>query len=327
MSYEHGTPNYNLPQTVGTDKRDWFDTNECFRNVDADLHSALENSETATADIVTVKADIVRVEGKADANTDAITGLTSDLATTNENVAVVTTGLTELGTEVRGDKQDLKDSICAIEETTATAEYRHEVGSYFWYNDTLYKTIVLITEGSTIVPDVNCSTTNITTELLNGGGGGGGAVIDDSTISPSSVWSSSKTNAQINAKTDVKIGDVRFSGGRIQTYDGHDWVNVPMSGGDSVKIDFSRVLHAVSTNNDTFTINEDGWLFFTGGGTTTIRTLSINGNVVFTCGKSGFTGVRSYAGNFHVSSGDTITATNMSEEGDSHVTVFAILES
>ena len=47
MSYAHGTSHYNLPQTVGTDKRDWFDTNQAFANVDADLYAAKTGAETA----------------------------------------------------------------------------------------------------------------------------------------------------------------------------------------------------------------------------------------------------------------------------------------
>jgi ABC-type glycerol-3-phosphate transport system substrate-binding protein len=40
MSYANGTQFYNLPQTVGTDKRDWFDTNAAFAAIDAALHAA-----------------------------------------------------------------------------------------------------------------------------------------------------------------------------------------------------------------------------------------------------------------------------------------------
>lgn len=38
MSFEFGTPNYGLPQTVPSDKRDWADTNIPFLRLDQDLH-------------------------------------------------------------------------------------------------------------------------------------------------------------------------------------------------------------------------------------------------------------------------------------------------
>ena len=47
MSYRVGTPNYNLPQTEGTDKRDWSDTNQAFANLDAALHGAVSDAGTA----------------------------------------------------------------------------------------------------------------------------------------------------------------------------------------------------------------------------------------------------------------------------------------
>ena len=47
MSYRVGTPNFNLPQTEGTDKRDWSDTNEAFLAVDSALKTAGDNASSA----------------------------------------------------------------------------------------------------------------------------------------------------------------------------------------------------------------------------------------------------------------------------------------
>lgn len=49
MSYETGTAHYNLPQTVGTDKRDWADTNTAFANIDAAIYQASEDASTAAS--------------------------------------------------------------------------------------------------------------------------------------------------------------------------------------------------------------------------------------------------------------------------------------
>lgn len=40
MSYRVGTTNFNLPQTEGTDKRDWSDTNQAFADLDAAVGQA-----------------------------------------------------------------------------------------------------------------------------------------------------------------------------------------------------------------------------------------------------------------------------------------------
>lgn len=55
--------------------------------------------------------------------------------------------------------------ICSVEEKTATAQYEHLTGAYFRYNDTLYVATTYISKGDTIVPNVNCRTTDVATSL------------------------------------------------------------------------------------------------------------------------------------------------------------------
>ena len=206
MSYEHGTPHYNLPQTIGTDKRDWFDTNNAFADVDADLYAAKTGAETAVHDIGVVEASVTALEGRVSTAEGDIDTLEAGLATANENIGINSTAIADVRTQLGADKQDLKDTICAIEEASATAEYRHEVGTFFWYNDTLYKTTVLIPVGQQIVPNVNCSTTNITTELL---AGGSGSVSADAVTFDNSGTDLSSTNVEdavkeVNTKVNEK---------------------------------------------------------------------------------------------------------------------------
>ena len=49
MSYRVGTPNYNLPQTEGTDKRDWGDTNQAFLAIDTAIKNAVDTSASASS--------------------------------------------------------------------------------------------------------------------------------------------------------------------------------------------------------------------------------------------------------------------------------------
>lgn len=267
MSYANGTTHYNLPQTVGTDKRDWFDTNEAFRNVDADLHSA----KTTADDVAQDMADVVTQVGNLNTRVGTVEGdvntLEGSLATANENIGINATAISNLGTQISGVKQDMKDSICSIEESSATAQYRHEVGTFFWYNDTLYKTTVLIPVGNTIVPNTNCETTNVTTELLNGGGGSG-VEIDDTSISTGKVWSSSKTNAEIQGAVSVKAGDTRFSNGKLQYYNGTSWVDVQI-GGTMPELDFDN---AVALSTTAITTSSSGAVV---GGLSSASALSV----------------------------------------------------
>lgn len=163
MSYEHGTPHYNLPQTQGSDTRDWFDTNEAFATIDGAIYSAGQTAETAAQDLDGVKSDVQTLKDADIAMTGRVDGIDSRVGASEQ-------AITRLQQEVANVDTDLKDSICAIEEASATAAYQHLTGEFFWYNDTLYKATADIGVGNQIVPDTNCKTTNITTELLEGGG-------------------------------------------------------------------------------------------------------------------------------------------------------------
>ena len=57
--------------------------------------------------------------------------------------------------------------ICSVEEKTATAQYEHLNGAYFRYNDTLYVATTDISKGDTIVPNVNCRTTDVASSLTS----------------------------------------------------------------------------------------------------------------------------------------------------------------
>lgn len=234
MSYANGTQHYNLPQTQGSDKRDWFDTNEAFRNVDTDLYTAKQTAETTASSLETTNENVTGVANRVTAVESSVQTLQGNLATTNENVATNSTAINGLQTTVADNKQDLEDMITAYDEATATASRRYEVGDYFRYNDVLYITTVVITQGSTIVPDVNCESTNVMTrvKLLENGSGPAESVIDDTVTSTSKTWSSSKINTQIGNATAVKTGDTRVSNGKLQYYNGSGWIDLQIGGGN-----------------------------------------------------------------------------------------------
>lgn len=176
MSYRVGTPNYNLPQTEGNDLRDWFDTNEPFRRVDADLHSAKQGVESQGATIEAMQIDIGNnTQGLADANGE-IADIKVKQATDEENIAQNGQAISQLGSKVDALDTDLAEMIEVTEEESATASVQHNVGDYFRYNDNLWITTVLIRVGDEIVPNVNCETTDVMTRVYNLEHSGGGAV-------------------------------------------------------------------------------------------------------------------------------------------------------
>lgn len=204
MSYQNGTTHFNLPQTVGSDKRDWFDTNEAFRDIDEAIHTAVVDSGTALDQIEQVSTDVSAVDTKADSIGDRVTTIEGKQATDEENIAQNAQAISRVESKVDELDTDLAEMIEVTEEESATATVQHTVGSYFRYNDNLWVTTILIRVGDEIVPNVNCETTDVMTRVyaLEQGGTPVEDVIDDTAILTDRTWSSSKINTELSAKAD-----------------------------------------------------------------------------------------------------------------------------
>lgn len=159
MAYVNGTTHYNLPQTVGTDKRDWADTNQAFADIDAALYSATEDVADAQTEINGLKERMTTAEGNITTNANDISALDGRLTTAEGTITQHTAQIADV-------RQDVEDMICAYNEASATSTHAYAVGDYFIYNDVLYRATTSIGVGDTIVPDTNCTTTNVASELL-----------------------------------------------------------------------------------------------------------------------------------------------------------------
>lgn len=93
MSFRVGTPNYGLPQTEGTDKRDWADTNQAFLLIDTAIKNAVDTSASAgsaaaaaqqTADGATTTAANAQT---AAGNAQTLASSASELATLAKSTA------------------------------------------------------------------------------------------------------------------------------------------------------------------------------------------------------------------------------------------------
>lgn len=73
-------------------------------------------------------------------------------------------------TEIEGEVQDIQDSGLRSgignEESSNLATNAYSNGSYFIYNNILYKAIANIAINDVITPNVNCSATTVTAELI-----------------------------------------------------------------------------------------------------------------------------------------------------------------
>lgn len=140
MSYEHGTPFINLPQTTGDDKRDWFDTNAAFLELDSKLKAAYEGS-IDTADALAALTEIV---SGISTNVETLEGTvgehTSSISTINEALTLINSALTSLNTSVQGkfDSAGIADPYDAEHGT-------YDVGDVVTYNGQRYECVTAVT--------------------------------------------------------------------------------------------------------------------------------------------------------------------------------------
>ena len=158
MSYTNETTYYGLPLPTGSDKSTFTDNNTAFQAVDAALHTAYEQSGAATEDIVAIKATVANL-------LQADIDFQNDLDTEKGKIRNLQDKEILQDAAIEAVKADSQDMITAYNEPTATSTHAYSVGDFFIYNDVLYRATDSIAIGDTIVPDTNCTTTNVTTEI------------------------------------------------------------------------------------------------------------------------------------------------------------------
>ena len=159
MSSTTTTEFYGLTQYVGSDKPSFTDNNEAFRNIDGDLHTAVVGVGDNSEAIVGIRATVASLR-------ESVVTLQSDLGTEKGKIVALQSKETLQDAEIADVKADAQDMITAYKEASATSTHNYVDGDFFIYNDVLYKATDTIAIGDTIVPDTNCTTDNVTTELL-----------------------------------------------------------------------------------------------------------------------------------------------------------------
>lgn len=158
MGYTNETTHYGLPLPLGSDKTTPMDYNTSLEAVDAALFGAV-------SDCASFDTRLDTIEGKQSTDEDNITAINGRLTTAEGTIVTQGTAITGLQNEVSDVRNDAEDMVCAYRENSATSTHAYAVGDYFIYNDVLYKATEVINVGSTIVPDTNCTTTNVTSEI------------------------------------------------------------------------------------------------------------------------------------------------------------------
>lgn len=159
MSSTSTTQFYELTQYIGTDKPDFADNNEPFRKIDADLHQVVQDSQGFSSDI----AGLTETVGGL---SEDLTSLSGDLDGEKAKITALQNKELSQDAEIERVERNAQDMIVAYNEASATSTHTYAVGDYFIYNNVLYKATTAIAVGATIVPDTNCETTNVSTEII-----------------------------------------------------------------------------------------------------------------------------------------------------------------
>ena len=158
MGSTNFTEHYDIPLPLGSDKTTPMDYNPSMQAIDTALFAAQGDASDAKTGLATTNQNVAQ-------NTQNINALAGRVTSVEGTVSSQGTAITNLGTKIDGVEQDAQDMICAYNQASATASRNYAVGDYFIYNDVLYRATQAIASGATIVPDTNCTTTNVSAEL------------------------------------------------------------------------------------------------------------------------------------------------------------------
>ena len=175
MSYTNETTHFGIPLPLGSDLTTPMDYNTAAEAVDEALFGAQGDAATANENAAAA------VE-TANAVSEALDALSATVGGHTSQISALGARMTNAENNIDDVRSDLEDMIVAFNEPTATSTHAYAIGDYFIYNDVLYKATAAIAIGDTIVPNTNCTATNVMTEVAAGGGGSVAAA--DVTLAP-----------------------------------------------------------------------------------------------------------------------------------------------
>lgn len=295
MSYANGTTHYNLPQTVGTDKRDWFDTNQPFADIDEALYGAVQQSTSTATAVTALTTRVGNVESD-------IATIQSSQSTDEANIAALQTLVNQHTSEIADVKADALDMICAVDEGTAqVATVAVSEGHYFRYNDVLYMATANIAVGDTIVPNTNCRATNVATEL--------------EAIAPSGETVDETARQEIGNLSSLQTTS------KVDLVSAINEVLSQIGGGGMPNLNYSTPLHDFTTGNLSFTASTECYVSgdVLAGSEGAVNTLTIN-NTVITRTTSAVLGY--YIPPIKINAGDVVAVTQASQ----YLHVFGLAE-
>lgn len=115
MSHTNTTPNYNLPQFVGTDKPAWLtDINQAFSNVDTAIKSTKDTADTATGSATTANNSIGTLADLNTTNKSTLVGAINEVNTSTGTATGIANQAVSLANQAQTDANSANELIQAL---------------------------------------------------------------------------------------------------------------------------------------------------------------------------------------------------------------------
>lgn len=122
MSYTNHTPNYNLPQYVGTDKPTFLgDFNNAMETIDTALHNNAENAGEGLAQLQQAQNQLTETQSAQSELNEEVSNIGGIASTVNQNVQQALTAANDATTAANSAKSQIEPAVTAANNASAAA--------------------------------------------------------------------------------------------------------------------------------------------------------------------------------------------------------------
>lgn len=122
MSYTNHTPNYNLPQYVGTDKPTFLgDFNNAMDAIDTALHNNAENAGEGLAQLQQAQNQLTETQNAQSELNEEVSNIGGIASTVNQNVQQALTAANDATTAANSAKSQIEPAVTAANNASAAA--------------------------------------------------------------------------------------------------------------------------------------------------------------------------------------------------------------
>lgn len=130
MSFTNHTPNYNLPQYVGTDKPTFLgDFNNAMSAIDTALHNNEQNAGEGLSELQQAQAELTETQETLTEVQTEVANVSGIAATVNQNVQQALTAANDATTAANSATSQIQPAVTAANQASADAQAAQQVAN------------------------------------------------------------------------------------------------------------------------------------------------------------------------------------------------------